>query len=99
MRKLYYNMTITLASVVAALVIGGIQALGLIGDKFGFEGPFWRLVAALSDNFSLLGYAIVGFFLVSWAVSYLLYKAKGYDRVETAVPGGFLPLGKQTELP
>ena len=98
-RKLYYNMTITLASVVAALVIGGIEALGLIGDKFGFEGPFWRLVAALSDNFSLLGYAIVGFFLVSWAVSYLLYKAKGYDRVETAVPGGFLPLGKQTELP
>ncbi len=34
-RKLYYNMTITLVSVVVALVIGGIEALGLIADQFG----------------------------------------------------------------
>ncbi len=98
-RKLYYNMTITLASVVAALVIGGIEVLGLIGDKFGFDGSFWRLVAALDDNFNLLGYSIVGFFIVSWVVSHLLYKAKGYDRIEAAVPNGFLPLGKESELP
>jgi high-affinity nickel-transport protein len=81
-RKLYYNMTITFASVVAALVIGGIEALGLIGDRLGLEGPFWRFVAALGDNFGLVGYSIVGFFVVSWIVSYLLYKANGYDEVE-----------------
>ncbi len=98
-RKLYYNVTITLASVVAALVIGGVEVLGLIGDKFGLEGPFWRLVAALGDNFSLLGYSIVAFFVLSWIVSYLLYKAKGYDRIEAAAAAGFLPLGKTSELP
>ena len=38
-RKLYYNMTITFVSVMVAVVIGGIEALGLIADKFGLE---WR---------------------------------------------------------
>jgi high-affinity nickel-transport protein len=81
-RKLYYNMTITFASVIAALVIGGIEALRLIGDKLGLEGPFWRVVAALNENFVVIGYAVVAFFVVSWIVSYLLYKANGYDRIE-----------------
>ena len=34
-RKLYYNMTITAVSVVVAVLIGGIETLGLIGDKLG----------------------------------------------------------------
>jgi nickel/cobalt transporter (NiCoT) family protein len=83
-RKLYYNMTITLASVVAALAIGGIEALGLIGDKLGLEGRFWQFVATLADNFVLVGYAIVAFFVVSWVASYLFYKARGYDNIEAA---------------
>ena len=32
-RKLYYNMTITFVSVIVALLVGGIEALGLIGDR------------------------------------------------------------------
>ncbi len=81
-RKLYYNMTITLVSVVAALFIGGIEALGLIGDKLALRGPFWNLVAAISDNFSALGYAIVGLFIATWLVSFAVYRAKGYDKLE-----------------
>jgi high-affinity nickel-transport protein len=92
-RKLYYNMTITFASVVAALVIGGIEALGLIGDKFGLEGPLWRLVAALSSNLGLLGYLIVAFFILSWIASYLFYKAKGYDRIDALPAAINKPLG------
>jgi nickel/cobalt transporter (NiCoT) family protein len=84
-RKLYYNMTITFASVVAALVIGCIETLSLIGDKFGLDGPLWRFVAALSENFGLVGYSLVAFFIICWIASYLLYKAKGYDRVEVRV--------------
>ena len=83
-RKLYYNMTITFVSVVAALVVGGIEALGLIGDKFALEGPFWGFVGMLNDNFGLLGYAIVGFFVASWAVSFAIYRVKGYDQLEAA---------------
>ncbi len=80
-RKLYYNLTITFVSVVAALVIGGIEALGMIGDKFGFEGSFWTFVGALNDNFGALGYAMVAFFVLSWLVSFVIYKAKGYDGI------------------
>jgi len=86
MRKLYYNIAITLASVVAALVIGGIEVLGLIGDKFGFEGPLWRAVAVLTENFGVVGYSIVGFFIVCWVVSYLVYKASGYERIAVREP-------------
>src|SRR5215468_5684936 len=40
-RKLYYNMTITLVSVIVALLIGGIEVLGLVADQLGLEGGFW----------------------------------------------------------
>jgi high-affinity nickel-transport protein len=83
-RKLYYNMTVTFVSVVAALVIGGIEALGLIGGNFALQGPFWRFVDMLNDNLGWLGYGIVGFFIASWLVSFLVYRAKGYDRLEVA---------------
>ncbi len=92
-RKLYYNMTFTFASVVAALVIGGIEALRLIGDRLGLEGPLWRFVAALSENFGLVGYSIVAFFVVSWIAAYLLYKASGYDRIEIVPAAVDDPLG------
>jgi high-affinity nickel-transport protein len=83
-RKLYYNMTITFVSVVAALVIGGIEVLGLIGDKLALQGPFWGFIGMLSDNFGVVGYAIVAFFIASWIVSFLVYKAKGYDSLEAS---------------
>src|SRR3984885_10417260 len=68
-RKLYYNLTITLVSIVVALLIGSVEALGLLGDKFGLAGTFWDFIAALNDNFGTLGYLIVGIFAVSWLVS------------------------------
>src|ERR1700726_2234137 len=33
-RKLYYNLTITFVSVVVALIVGGIEAVGLLRDRF-----------------------------------------------------------------
>jgi high-affinity nickel-transport protein len=77
-------MTITFVSVVAALVIGGVEALGLIGDKLALQGPFWSFIAGVSDNLGLLGYGIVGFFIASWIVSFLVYKVKGYDHIEAS---------------
>jgi high-affinity nickel-transport protein len=77
-RKLYYNVTVTFASIIAALVIGGIEALSLIGDKFALQGPLWRFIAALSDNLGLVGYLLVAFFVICWLASYILYKFNGY---------------------
>jgi high-affinity nickel-transport protein len=80
-RKLWYNLTITAASVAVALFIGGVEALGLIGDKLSLSGGFWDLVGALNDNFANFGYAVVGIFLLSWLVSTVVYRLNRYDEV------------------
>jgi high-affinity nickel-transport protein len=80
-RKLYYNMTITLVSVVIALVVAGIEVLGIIGDTLGLNHGFWRLIAQLNANFSTVGYLIIGIFVVCWGMSALVYHVKGYDRI------------------
>ena len=81
-RKLYYNLVITAVSVVVAVLIGGIEALGLMADQFGFAGPFWDVVGALNDNFGSLGYLIVGVFAASWLVSIAVYRWKRYDELD-----------------
>ena len=85
-RKLWYNLTITAASVVVAIFIGGVEALGLIGDKLGLEGGFWHLVGDLNDNLTNFGFAVVGIFVASWLISTLIYRAKGYDRLPAGQP-------------
>jgi nickel/cobalt transporter (NiCoT) family protein len=81
-RKLYYNMTITFVSVIVALVIGGVEALGLIAGELRLEGPFWRLIAALTDNFGALGYLVIGIFALSWLLSLAIYRMWRLDEVD-----------------
>ncbi len=81
-RKLYYNITITAVSVIVALLIGGVETLGLIGDAFKLAGPFWDAIGSLNDNFGVLGYLIIGVFAGSWLVSALIYRAMGYDDLD-----------------
>lgn len=81
MRKLYYNLTITALSVAVAILIGGIETLGLLQDKLALTGVFWDQVASLNDNFGLLGYGIIALFLMGWLVSVLIYKLRRYDEL------------------
>jgi high-affinity nickel-transport protein len=83
-RKIYYNMTITLISVVVALLVGGIEALGLMADQFHFHGTFWALVGTLNENFGTLGYVIIGLFALSWIVSIWFYKWRRFDDLEVS---------------
>jgi high-affinity nickel-transport protein len=82
MRKLYYNLTITSVSVVVAVLIGGIEALGLIGDQLGLSGWFWDGIGALNDNFNGLGFIIIGVFIAAWVGSVVIYRYRGLDDVE-----------------
>ncbi len=84
-RKLYYNMTITLVSVVVALFIGGVEAFGLIGDQFSLKGGFWNVVGNLNDHFNTLGFGIIGIFVAAWLVSFVIYRVKGLDRLEIRI--------------
>jgi high-affinity nickel-transport protein len=74
LRKLWYNLTITGASVVVALFIGGVEALGLIGQRFGFEGAWWSLVESLNESLANLGFAVIGLFAIAWFVSVIAYR-------------------------
>lgn len=78
-RKLYYNMTITGTSVVVALFIGGLEALGLLADKLGLQGGLWNGVAALNDNLGNAGFIVVALFVACWLISLINYRRKGYD--------------------
>ena len=79
LRKLYYNLTVTAVSVVVALLIGGVETLGLLADQLSFDGPFWSAIRRLNSNFGTLGYLIVAIFVVSLAVSLVLYRVNGSD--------------------
>jgi high-affinity nickel-transport protein len=85
-RKLWYNLTITAASVAVAIFIGGLEALGLIAGKLRLEGAFWGVIGELNENLANFGYAVVGVFVTSWIVSTLVYRAKGYDKLQTGQP-------------
>ena len=81
-RKLYYNLMITAASVVVALLIGGIEGLFLIGDQLGLSGGFWNGIASLNDNSNNLGFAIIAVFVLAWTGSVVLYRYARLDALE-----------------
>ncbi len=84
-RKLYYNLTITFVSVLVAVLVGGIEALGLVADQLKLEGPFWTLIGSLNENFGSLGYLIIAIFAGSWLVSIAVYRLRRFDLLEVAV--------------
>ena len=76
----YATWTITFASVVVALLVGGIEALGLLTARFGLRGTFWDAITALNGNFGMIGYLIIGVFVLSWGgVQFGAYRLKRYD--------------------
>ena len=83
-RKLFYNLNITLISVIVALVVGGIEALSILITQLNLSGPPWDQINILGNNFGLLGVIIVGLFLLSWLVSTIIYKVKRYDDIEVS---------------
>jgi nickel/cobalt transporter (NiCoT) family protein len=73
-RKLWYNFTMTFASVVVAVFIASVQIVGLLVDKAGLDGGLWHLIAGLGDDLTTFGLVIIGIFVGTWAVSCALYR-------------------------
>jgi len=73
-RKVYYNITVTSLSVAVALLIGTIELLQVAAAKLSLESGFWAFLGGL--DFSKLGYGIVGLFVLTWAVSYGVWKLR-----------------------
>ncbi len=79
-RKLFYNLTITAMSAFVALVIGMLQALGLIAEKMNLSGGVWDVIGAVRDRFDVLGFVIVGLFMFAWGASALAWRYGGFAR-------------------
>lgn len=80
LRKLWYNLTITGASVIVALFIGAVETLGILGEQLGLSGHVWSAVASLNENLPNLGFVVVALFAAVWLVSVALYREIVTDR-------------------
>ncbi|HEY7010860.1 MAG TPA: HoxN/HupN/NixA family nickel/cobalt transporter [Jatrophihabitantaceae bacterium] len=71
-RKVFYNITITMISVAVALIIGTVELLGVLADQAEIStGP----IAAIADiNLDYAGYAIVALFFGAWLVALLIWR-------------------------
>jgi high-affinity nickel-transport protein len=78
-RKIYYNMCMTLVSAIIAIVIGSIEVLGLVADRLDMQGAVWDSVRALTHSFGIFGYFIIGIFAVSWGISVYIYRTRHLD--------------------
>ncbi len=84
-RKLFYNLTITLVSVLVAFGVALVETLGLVRERMDLDGWFWDRVGVLNDHFGTLGYVIVALFLGTWLMALAVYRLKRYDRIEVIV--------------
>jgi nickel/cobalt transporter (NiCoT) family protein len=76
-RKVYYNLTVTVLSVFVALVIGVIVLIGLLVDRLGItSGP---LAAIGSADLGSVGFMIVGIFVAVWVIALAVWR---FGRVE-----------------
>jgi nickel/cobalt transporter (NiCoT) family protein len=73
-RKVYYNITITSLSIVVALAIGTVELLQVLSTRLALSGGFWDWLRNL--DFETLGYAVVGLFILMWAMSVSIWKLR-----------------------
>jgi high-affinity nickel-transport protein len=76
-RKVYYNLTITIISVLIAFAVGGVELLQVLSGELRLEGGFWDALNAL--DFETLGLGIIVLFFVAWIVAYAIYRIRGYE--------------------
>jgi high-affinity nickel-transport protein len=72
LRKIFYNITTTSLSIAVALLIGTVELLQVFVGLLHPHGRVVDFVAGL--DFGVLGYLIVGLFLLAWAVAVALWK-------------------------
>ncbi|MFC9251086.1 Nickel transporter NicT [Amycolatopsis thailandensis] len=76
-RKIYYNLTVTALSVAVALLIGTIEVISIVTERFGITtGP---LAAIGSLSLDYVGYAVVALFVLTWLFALLVWR---FARIE-----------------
>ncbi|MFP3668472.1 HoxN/HupN/NixA family nickel/cobalt transporter [Priestia sp. SIMBA_032] len=76
-RKVYYNMTVTTISVFAALFIGLLELVQIVGEKLNFHSVLFNNLDKI--DLGNMGYILVVMFIVIWGISYFIWK---YFKIE-----------------
>ena len=80
-RKIYYNLTVTIISVLVALAIGSAELIQVVATELNLTGEFWGWLNNL--DFETMGYGIIVLFLVTWLVSLAVWKIRRFDQQYT----------------
>ena len=78
LRKIYYNLTVTVTSVLVAWAIGTVELLQVLSSEMRFSGAFWNWLNAL--DFEIIGFGIIAIFVASWMISLGYWRYKKFDR-------------------
>jgi high-affinity nickel-transport protein len=71
-RKVYFNITITMLSILVALVVGTIELLSVLAGRLGLSGGVWHLVATV--DLKSIGVLVVGLFAATWMVALVIWR-------------------------
>ena len=78
-RRLYYNTATTGMTVLVAFFVASVYLAGLLARLPGAAGPV-RAYAGIGSHFELLGYLIVGLFVLVWAGAAASWRLGGFGR-------------------
>jgi high-affinity nickel-transport protein len=78
-RRLYYSVATTGLTVLVALFVGTVYLAGLLADHLHVTGLI-AAYASIGDHFELLGYLIVGVFVLAWAGAALTWRFGGFEQ-------------------
>ncbi len=71
-RKVFYNLTVTALSVFVALFVGLFELSQLLIQQLDLRGGAWDAIGKM--NLGVMGFVIVGAFIVTWAGAIMVYR-------------------------
>jgi nickel/cobalt transporter (NiCoT) family protein len=77
LKKIFYNLTVTVMSVGVAFIIGGLELVQVLGMELHETSSFWN--ALENVDFETMGFAIVAVFVITWLSAYAIWKYKKYE--------------------
>ncbi|KAI9092620.1 high-affinity nickel-transport protein-domain-containing protein [Phlyctochytrium arcticum] len=82
-KKRYYNFIVTLLSVLIAFIVGIIQVLSIVGEKYELSGGIWDVVGGVGENSDTIGFVIIATFMLMLIVSAMVYRFSGLRNTVT----------------
>ena len=79
LRKIYYNLTVTVISVLVAFAIGTVELLQVLGLELNLQGGLWTSVGSV--DFGTLGFVVMAVFAGTWLVSFANWRFRNYGAI------------------